>query len=161
MLRDNNVISDVVNIIQTDNFYLDAHQKIFHAMWTIYDKGQPVDIIILAEYLNAHKQLDDVGRAAYLAELWDAAPTAAVLTDQMGYTRQVQDGHRTRYTVAAGAGAKDPKTGLNWDVAPAKYTVEVKFPGAAAKTEVLTIAADESWGLMILPTGDSLPIQLY
>jgi len=32
----------------------------------------------------------------------DAAPTAAVLTGQMGYTQQAQDGHRTRYTVAAG-----------------------------------------------------------
>ena len=32
----------------------------------------------------------------------DAAPTAAVLTNQMGYTQQAQDGHRIRYTVAAG-----------------------------------------------------------
>ena len=32
----------------------------------------------------------------------DAAPTAAVLTGQMGYTQQAQDGFRTRYTVAAG-----------------------------------------------------------
>lgn len=32
----------------------------------------------------------------------DAAPTAAVLTGQMGYTQKAQDGHRTRYTVAAG-----------------------------------------------------------
>lgn len=32
----------------------------------------------------------------------DAAPTAAVLTGQMGYTQQAQEGHRTRYTVAAG-----------------------------------------------------------
>lgn len=65
------------------------------------------------------------------------------------------------YNVAAGAGAKDPKTGLNWDVAPGKYTVEIKLPGAAAKSETLTIGADEAWGLIILPTGESLPIQLY
>jgi glyoxalase family protein len=32
----------------------------------------------------------------------DAAPTAAVLTRQMGYTAKAQDGHRTRYAVAAG-----------------------------------------------------------
>ncbi len=34
--------------------------------------------------------------------LTDAAPTAAVLTAQMGYTQQAQEGHRTRYTVAEG-----------------------------------------------------------
>ncbi len=32
----------------------------------------------------------------------DAVPTAAVLTGQMGYTQKAQEGHRTRYTVAAG-----------------------------------------------------------
>ncbi len=32
----------------------------------------------------------------------DATPTAAVLTGQMGYTQRAQEGHRTRYTVAAG-----------------------------------------------------------
>jgi hypothetical protein len=65
------------------------------------------------------------------------------------------------YNVAAGAGAKDPKTGLNWEVPPGKYTVEVKLAGAAAQSETLTIGADEAWGLMILPTGGCLPVQLY
>ena len=32
----------------------------------------------------------------------DAAPTAAVLTGQMGYTQKVAEGYRTRYTVADG-----------------------------------------------------------
>jgi glyoxalase family protein len=32
----------------------------------------------------------------------DAAPTAAVLTDQMDYTLKAQEGHRARYTVADG-----------------------------------------------------------
>jgi hypothetical protein len=65
------------------------------------------------------------------------------------------------YNVAAGAGAKDPKTGLNWEVTPGKYTVEVKLAGEAAQSETLTIGADEAWGLMILPTGGCLPVQLY
>lgn len=65
------------------------------------------------------------------------------------------------YNVAAGAGADDPKTGLNWEVAPGKYTVEVKLPGEAVHSETLTIGADEAWGLMILPTGGCLPVQLY
>jgi hypothetical protein len=65
------------------------------------------------------------------------------------------------YNVAAGAGADDPKTGLNWEVPPGKYTVEVKLPGEAAQSETLTIGADEAWGLIILPTGGCLPVQLY
>ena len=77
MLRDNEVIPDVIQLVRTENFYFDAHQKIFQAVTHLYDTAQPVDLVILAEYLNGQKQLEDVGRHAYLAELWDAAPTAA------------------------------------------------------------------------------------
>ena len=65
------------------------------------------------------------------------------------------------YKVAAGAGATDPKTGLNWDLAPGKYTVEIKLPGKAVQSKMLTIGANEAWGLMILPTDDCLPVQLF
>src|SRR5262249_43072797 len=68
---------------------------------------------------------------------------------------------KRNYNVAAGAGADDPKTGLNWEVAPGKYTVEIKLSGEKVQTETLTISADETWGVMILPTGGSLVIQLY
>ncbi|MFO1020440.1 MAG: hypothetical protein U0903_07060 [Planctomycetales bacterium] len=69
--------------------------------------------------------------------------------------------NKTDYDLAAGAGAMDPKTGLNWEVAPGKFTIEVKIPGKRAKSETLTIGADEAWGLMILPNGECLPVQVY
>jgi hypothetical protein len=65
------------------------------------------------------------------------------------------------YQVAAGAGAKDPKTGVSSEVAPGKYSVEIKLPGEQAQTENLTVGADETWGVMILPSGSPLAIQLY
>jgi hypothetical protein len=65
------------------------------------------------------------------------------------------------YQVAAGAGARDPKTGINWEVAPGKYTVEIKLPSGSAETETVTIGAGETWGVMILPTGAPLAVQLY
>jgi replicative DNA helicase len=78
MLRDNAVIGDVVQVIRTEDLYLDAHQKVFQAIIDLHDKGgQPVDVVILAEELKQRNQIADVGGYAYLAELWDAAPTAA------------------------------------------------------------------------------------
>lgn len=65
------------------------------------------------------------------------------------------------YNIAAGAGAQDPKTGLNWDVAPGKYTIEIRRAGQVAQPEILTINADEAWGVMILPTGECLSLQVY
>ena len=77
MLRDNAVIDDVTQILRTDNFYFDAHQKIFEAIQQIHRDGSPADLVILSEYLRTQKQLEDVGNYPYLAELWEAAPTAA------------------------------------------------------------------------------------
>jgi replicative DNA helicase len=77
MLRENGVINDVMQLIDTDSFYFDAHQKIFQAVKTIYNDGHPVDILILSNHLEQAKQLEDVGGSIYLAELWESAPTAA------------------------------------------------------------------------------------
>jgi replicative DNA helicase len=77
MLRDNAVIGDVIPVLRTEHFYADAHQKVFAAITHIYDKGKPVDVVVLAEELHQRGQIDDIGGYAYLGELWDAAPTAA------------------------------------------------------------------------------------
>jgi len=88
LLRDNSVIGDVIQIVHADNFYQDAHQKIFQGIVSLYDKGHPVDLVMLAEVLKQQKQIEDVGGYAYLAELWDAAPTAA---NAEYYARIVRD----------------------------------------------------------------------
>src|SRR5437762_3282667 len=88
MLRDNAVIGDILQIVRPDNFYADAHQKIFQGVCDLYDKGHPVDLVVLAELLKERKQIDDVGGYGGLAELWDAAPTAA---NAEYYARIVRD----------------------------------------------------------------------
>lgn len=87
-LRDNAVLNDLLNIIRPENFYFDAHQKLFQAVIDIYNDGKPVDLTILFETLRQRKQVEDVGGAAYLAELWDSAPTAA---NAEYYARIVRD----------------------------------------------------------------------
>ena len=77
VLRDNQVLSDLLQIIRPDNFYFDAHQTIFTAILELYNDGKPVDPVILFECLKAKKQIEDIGGASYIGELWDAAPTAA------------------------------------------------------------------------------------
>jgi replicative DNA helicase len=88
MLRDNVVIGDVVQIIHAESFYLDAHQKIFNAIKAIYDRGHPVDAVVLAEELKQRGDIENVGGYPYLGELWNAAPTAA---NAEYYARIVRD----------------------------------------------------------------------
>jgi replicative DNA helicase len=98
MLRDNSVINDVVHYVTTDSFYYDAHQKIFDSIKQIYNDGHPVDLLILAERLRQVKHLEDVGREEYLADLWDAAPTAA---NAEYYAKIVRDKSITRGLIHA------------------------------------------------------------
>ncbi len=88
MLRDNGMIGDVLQIVRLENFYSDAHQKIFQAIADLYDKGHPVDLVVLFELLKERKQIEDIGGQGYLAVLWDAAPTAA---NAEYYARIVRD----------------------------------------------------------------------
>jgi len=97
MLRDNNVINDVVRFIRADNFYLDAHRTIYQAMVALYnDRHQPVDLVTLAEFLREQQQIDNIGGYPYLGELWDAAPTAA---NVVYYSRIVRDKAITRQLI--------------------------------------------------------------
>jgi replicative DNA helicase len=89
----------VMRIIETaDNFYFDAHQKVFQSIKEIYNDGHPVDMIILKERLRQLKHLEDVGGDVYLAELWDTAPTAA---NAEYYARIVRDKAITRNLIHA------------------------------------------------------------
>jgi replicative DNA helicase len=98
MLRDNLVINEVVQIVRDEHFYQDAHQKIFQAMAALNDKGHPVDLIVLAEELKQRGQIEDIGGYGYLAELWDAAPTAA---NAEYYARIVRDRAMVRNLIHA------------------------------------------------------------
>jgi replicative DNA helicase len=87
-LRDNAIIGDVLQIVGEESFYLDANRKIFHGIVSLYGCGKPVDLVILADWLKGQNYLDDVGGPSYLADLWDAAPTAA---NAEHYARIVRD----------------------------------------------------------------------
>jgi replicative DNA helicase len=88
MLRDNGVIGDVMQLLRVDNFYQDAHQKIFQGIVSLYDKGHPIDLVLLANWLREQKYLDDIGGPSYLAELWETVATAA---NAEYYARIVRD----------------------------------------------------------------------
>ncbi|HXG12381.1 MAG TPA: replicative DNA helicase, partial [Gemmataceae bacterium] len=99
MLRDNSVIGDIIQILRPENFYFDHHIKIYQAIVALYDRGHPVDLVTLAEYLREQKQVEDIGGYAYLAQLWDAAPTAA---NAEYYARIVRDKAIVRHLIHAG-----------------------------------------------------------
>lgn len=88
MLRDNAVIADVVQAVRREDFYADAHQRLFAAVVALWERGHPVDSVTLADELKRGHQIEDVGGYAYLGELWDAAPSAASVMYYAGIVRE-------------------------------------------------------------------------
>jgi hypothetical protein len=100
-------------------------------------------------------------RAAKAAGVLPAPGKARLLIANASERATVITVNKREYRIAAGAGAADPKTGFNWEVAPGSYIVEVKPPGGQGQTETLKLGADEAWGVIIGPSGNYLATQLY
>jgi replicative DNA helicase len=77
ILIDNQAVNSVLEILQMDDFYSDAHRKIFAAILELSEKGRPSDLITLSDVLRDRNQIDAVGGVSYLASLVDNVPSAA------------------------------------------------------------------------------------
>ncbi len=77
ILIENEAINKVMELLSIEDFYRDAHQKMFQAMVDLTEKDEPVDLITLTHDLRKKNQLDSIGGASYLASLIDSVPTAA------------------------------------------------------------------------------------
>lgn len=77
MLLDRDAIARVVELIRPEDFYRDAHRRIYEAITELFERGEPVDLITVTDRLRDRGQLDDVGGAAYVTSLLSAIPTAA------------------------------------------------------------------------------------
>jgi replicative DNA helicase len=77
ILIENDTINRVTEILDADDFYRDAHRKIFNALINLSERDEPADLITLTNELRKIDQLDSIGGASYLASLIDSVPTAA------------------------------------------------------------------------------------
>ncbi len=75
MILDNEVVSVVVPILNKQSFYKTAHQELFQIIIDLYDKGIPIDLVILREELKKRSLLEKIGGEEYLLELESAVPT--------------------------------------------------------------------------------------
>ncbi len=71
VLINNASLNSVLSIISSEDFYKDAHRKIFDKIVSLIDKGMPVDLITLTEELRRSGLIEEVGGAAYISSLLD------------------------------------------------------------------------------------------
>lgn len=76
ILVNKEAMDKVSDVVTADDFYRHDHQTIFRAILRLYDRRAPIDLVTLTNELESVNQIDQVGGAAYLAQLVNSVPTA-------------------------------------------------------------------------------------
>lgn len=77
ILIENTALYKAIEIIGIDDFYKEAHKKIYLSMIELSEKNEAIDLVTLTEYLRKRNELDSIGGATYLSLLANTVPTAA------------------------------------------------------------------------------------
>ena len=77
VLLENEALNKALELLRPDDFYREAHRKIFNAIIDLTEKGEPADLVTLTAALQQRGDLEEIGGNAYLATLVDYVPTAA------------------------------------------------------------------------------------
>jgi len=74
ILLHNDAFNTAAEVIDSGDFYRDAHRRIFDKMVKLAEHNEAIDLITLKEELNRSGDLDEVGGPAYIAALVDGVP---------------------------------------------------------------------------------------
>ncbi len=77
ILINNHAFNQASEVIDAQDFFRDAHRRIFDRMVALVDRREPVDLVTLKDELARGNELDEVGGPAYIASLTDGVPRSA------------------------------------------------------------------------------------
>jgi replicative DNA helicase len=69
MLLEKEAIAKVIEVLDEEAFHSERNKRIYRAILTLFDHGEPADTITVAEELRRRGQLDAAGGESYLVEL--------------------------------------------------------------------------------------------
>lgn len=67
---------EVVDVVSSESFYAGKHRLIFGAMFDLFKRNEPIDLVSVSSKLKESKQLENAGGMTYLAALVDTVPTS-------------------------------------------------------------------------------------
>jgi replicative DNA helicase len=76
-MLERDALSSVIDILSPDSFYVDAHQKIYSAVTTLFAKSQPIDLLTVSNQLRQTGEIEMIGGILFLTELTERVNSAA------------------------------------------------------------------------------------
>ena len=73
-------MQDVVDLVTANSFYVEKHRHIFQAMFDLFQKAEPIDLLSVSSRLKNQNKLEQAGGASYLSELVNSVPSTSNAT---------------------------------------------------------------------------------
>jgi replicative DNA helicase len=89
LLEGREALPRVIEVLRRPDFYTETHRTLFQTTLTLFDRGEPIDLITLGEELRRQNQLEAVGGPGALALLVEHAAIAAHLGAYMHIVRDM------------------------------------------------------------------------
>ncbi len=77
MIVDTEILSELIDKLNSEDFYQESHQYILKAMKIIFAERKPIDVVTIADRLEKEGDLDKTGGIAYLTDLTQMMPSTA------------------------------------------------------------------------------------
>ncbi len=77
LMLEQNALNTVIDIIQPDSFYKEAHRYIFEAIQSLFARSSPIDMLTVIEELKKQGKLELVGGAYYITYLTNRVVSSA------------------------------------------------------------------------------------
>ncbi len=77
MMIDKKGVDEVIDILQPDAFYKEAHKHIFEAIFQLFTDSQPIDLLTVSAQLKKSAKLDLAGGDFYLIQLTQKISSSA------------------------------------------------------------------------------------
>ena len=74
ILLDNALISQSIELLRPDDFYVPSHRRIYAAMIALFEKGGEIDPILIGEELKKDNALESVGGISFITNLTYGLP---------------------------------------------------------------------------------------
>jgi replicative DNA helicase len=88
LMLDKDAIFKIVDYIKAEDFYSGKHQDVYQAMYELYEKSDPIDILSVSSRLKEKNRLEETGGTAYLTSLINSVPTATHVSNYAKIVRQ-------------------------------------------------------------------------
>ena len=77
MMIDKKGVDEIIDILSPEVFYKEAHQHIYDAIRSLFENGEPIDLLTVSEQLKQMAKLDKAGGDYYLIQLTQKVSSSA------------------------------------------------------------------------------------